>query len=83
MPAQKDSPSAKRTKSALPTAEKPAWVSDELWQLSQNTANLIELLRKADDHETESGCSHAQVASSTMFGDVGQPQDTCEDLFLF
>ncbi|BDA44496.1 hypothetical protein COCOBI_05-6830 [Coccomyxa sp. Obi] len=62
MPAPKKSPSAKTTKSAAALPEKPAWVSDELWQLAQNTSSLIDRLKKVDNSEAESGCSHAQVA---------------------
>ncbi len=68
MPAPKKSSPAKGTKSAaaVPTSEKPAWVSDGLWQLAQNPSNLIDRLKKADDSEIESECSHAQVASSVV-----------------
>ncbi|CAL8470458.1 g10000 [Coccomyxa elongata] len=81
MPAPKKSSPVKGTKSAaaVPTPQKPAWVSDGLWQLAQDTSNLIDRLKKADDSEIESGCSHAQVAQLLWDQSLASP-DKQEEL---
>lgn len=43
---------------------KPAWVSDQLWELGQSTAALVDSFKKPDDESAiASGCTQSQVRS--------------------
>ncbi|KAK9915891.1 hypothetical protein WJX75_005712 [Coccomyxa subellipsoidea] len=64
MPAQKlkSAPQKKGGQLAVPVPDRPPWVSDELWQRSQDTAQLVERLKALNGASTEPGCSQAEVA---------------------
>lgn len=67
MPAQKpkSAPQKKGGQLAVPVPDRPPWVSDELWQRSQDTAQLVERLKALNGASTEPGCSQAEVIADT------------------